>query len=175
MRRMIGMHSAQITGSLPARQHPVLLCLGSGPGGVEQAHAFLTHTAADVSACNDAITMHPGALHLAASLHPLLLGGWVRSRAVQAVRPCVVGSDPAPGVDVVLGFDRAVGSSGMYLALLGQLMGYERIVLAGILLEREGEEPYRAIWRAAKINGALRNVETLAVCGWLAELLKARP
>lgn len=172
MQRLIGTHTAHIRGELPVRNHPVLLCLGSGPGGAEQARAFLSHTAADIAACNDAIaTCHLG-LHLAASLHAELLDGWVRARLNLDRRPCVIGADQAEGVDVVVGFDSAVGSSGMYLALLGQLLGYERIVLAGIQLEREGEEAYRAIWAGALHTGALINVETLAETGWLAALLK---
>ncbi|MBU1040134.1 MAG: hypothetical protein KKF77_03420 [Proteobacteria bacterium] len=175
MQRMIGNICATIKGELPQRKHPVLLCLGSGPGGQQQAQEFLAHTPADVAACNDAITAFPGVLHLAVSLHAELLEGWVQRRMVQEPRPCVVGEDLEPGVDVMMSIDRACGSSGMYLALLGGLMGYERIVLAGITLEREKELVYRDLWRAAKKKGALANVETLAASGWLAELLKARP
>lgn len=173
MQRMIGTHiDAFIQGELPARQQPVLLCLGSAPDGVERAGAFLSHTAADVAACNDAITACPLPLHLAASLHAELLDGWVRGRAVQAPRPFVIGAYMAPGVDAVVGCNQAIGSSGMYLALLGQLMGYQRIVLAGIHLERPGETAYRDIWQGALNTGALKNVETLAVSGWLSALLK---
>jgi hypothetical protein len=171
MQRMIGRHCAQIWGELPRPAHKALLCLGAAPCGVEQTQAFLAHTAADVAACNDAIVTYPGPLFVAASLHVKLLSGWLKDRTAMNGRPCVVGSDFVAGVDVVVGFNRAVGSSGMYLALLGGLMGYGRIVLAGILLEREGEEPYRKIWRAAKDEGALRHVESLS-SGWLGDLLR---
>jgi len=172
MQRMVGKHCAHSWGELPLPVHNVLLCLGAAPNGVEQARAFLAHTAADVAACNQAIVDYPGALFLAGSLHSNLLSGWVARRSFRGNRPCVVGSDIAEGVDVVVGFNKAVGSSGMYLALLGGLMGYSRIVLAGITMEREGEEPYRKIWRAAREQGALKNVESLSG-GWLGALLAA--
>lgn len=171
MQATIGNYTLSITGELPAPKKAVLLCVGSGPNALEQAAAFRAHTACDVAACNEAITMYPGRLTLAASLHEDLLAAWVAKRPQKKSRPCCVSNDPAEGVDVVVGMDRACGSSGMFLAILGQLMGYQRIVLAGIQLERDGEELYRDLWRAAKKKGALKGVESLTP-GWLCQVLK---
>jgi len=171
MQATIGSFNLTIVGQLPAAKKPVLLCVGSGPNALEQAAAFRAHTPCDVAACNEAITMYPGKLTLAASLHENLLAAWVANRPYKKTQPCAVANDPAEGVDVVVAMGRACGSSGMFLALLGQLMGYKRIVLAGIQLEREGEELYRDIWRAAKKMGALEGVESLTP-GWLCQVLK---
>lgn len=173
---IIGNYTVSIEGTLPSAKKPVLLCIGSAPGGIEQALAFLEDTACDVAACNDAIAMYPGSLLIAASLHEGLLPGWVKIRKYRKSRPCVVANDPLPdgvegGLDAVVRLDRACGSSGMYLALIGKALGYERIVLAGIQIEREGEDAYRDIWRAAKKKGALEGVESLTT-GWLRQLLK---
>jgi hypothetical protein len=171
MQATIGNYTLSIKGELPAPKRPVLLCVGSGPDALEQAAAFRAHTPCDVAACNEAIALYPGKLALAATLHEDMLAGWVNNRPNQSARPCTVANDPAEGVDVVVAMDRACGSSGMYLALLGRLMGYPRIVLAGIKIEREGEDAYRAIWRAAKAKGALEGAESLTP-GWLCQLLK---
>lgn len=171
MQATIGNYTVTIEGELPVPKKQVLLCVGSGPNALEQAAAFRATTACDVAACNEAITMYPGKLTLAASLHEAMLADWVAKRPHKKTRPCCVSNDPAEGVDVVVSMNRACGSSGMFLALLGQLMGYQRIVLAGIQLEREGEDLYRDLWRAAKRKGALKGVESLTP-GWLCQVLK---
>lgn len=171
MQARIGNYGATIKGELPTPRMQVLLCIGSGPDALEQAAAFRAHTPCDVAACNEAITKYPGAITLAASAHEDLLAAWVSKRRYRNSRPCAVSTDPAEGVDVVVALDRPCGSSGMYLALLGQLMGYQRIVLAGIQIEREGEGVYRDLWRAAKKAGALDGVESLTP-GWLCQMLK---
>ena len=174
---LIGNTLLTVTGELPTpNRASTLLCVGSAPGGVEQAPAYAAENACDVAASNEAITLYPGALYLAASLHEDKLPGWVAARSYRKVRPCVVANDPLPegakgALDAVVAMNRPCGSSGMYLALLGRAMGYERIVLTGITIESEHMSPYRDIWRAAKKSGALDGVQSFTP-GWLAQLLK---
>lgn len=168
----IGRHTLAVRGALPTRDRDVLLVLGSAPGGVEEAKAFWIRHVSDVAAVNDAIGMWPGPLKLAASLHPEILADRLSRRMVRDVRPRVVSSaDISPAVDVVLSSDRAVGSSAMLAVLAGKVMGYPRIVLAGVRLERGIDRPYRSMWSADKAAGTLDGVETLAESGWLADLL----
>lgn len=167
----IGRHTLAVSGALPARDRDVLLVLGSAPGGVEEAGAFWIRHVCDVAAVNDAIGAWPGPLKIAASLHPEILAERLSRRVVRDVRTAVVSSAAGPEVNVVLSSDRAVGSSAMLAVLAGKVMGYPRIVLAGVRLERGIDRPYRGMWSADRIAGTLDNVETLADSGWLADLL----
>lgn len=175
----IGNYTLDIEGELPQRINDVLLVVGSAPGGMEAAGAFAKDTKCDVAAANGAIAKYPGSLFLAVSMHEDLLPGWVKARKNKKSRPCVIANDPLPegaegGLDVVVRLDRACASSGMFAALIGQAMGYQRIVLAGVELNREGErKAYERIVQAAKKKGALTGVESLSP-GWLAQLLKGR-
>jgi len=158
-------------GSLPRPERETLLVLGSAPGFLEEAREFAEANPCDVAACNAAIVAWPGSLRLAGSLHADLLAGWVAQRQVQSVLPVTVGSFEAEGCDVVLDIDKAVGSSAMFLVLAGKVAGYQRIVLAGVRLDREIDRPYGAMWVAAKRSGTLEGVTSLAPGGWLKELL----
>lgn len=167
----VGHLTLRLTGSLPRPRHDVLMVLGSAPGFLIEAKAFWIRNVCDVSACNAAIPFWPGPLILAASLHPEILPRLVNQRIVPVPRPMVLSGQLADGVDVVLDSDQAQGSSAMLLVLAGRLMGYRRMVLAGVRLERLIDAPYRPIWEAAKASGILDGVETLATEGWLKELL----
>ncbi|MBU1040059.1 MAG: hypothetical protein KKF77_03035 [Proteobacteria bacterium] len=168
-----------IDGELPVRTKDVLLVVGSAPGGIEAAAAFAKETPCDVAAVNRVITLYPGSLFLAVSAQETEISGWVKARKNKKARPCVICNDPLPeGVegelDAVVQLDRACASSAMFAALIGKAMGYPRIVLVGVELNREGERKvYEPIVQAAKKKGALEGVESLSP-GWLAALLRSR-
>lgn len=163
-----------ISGELPKRIKDVLLVVGSAPGGIEAAEAFAKETPCDVAAVNGAIAAYPGSLFLAVSAHEDLLPGWVKQRKNKKTRPCVIANDPAEGLDAVVTLDRSCASSAMYAALIGKAMGYQRVVLAGVELNRDGERnAYEGILSAAKKKGALEGVESLSP-GWVAQVLKGR-
>ncbi|MHC1701792.1 MAG: hypothetical protein AB9900_12625 [Humidesulfovibrio sp.] len=177
---IIGNYTLTLTeGELPQRTKDVLLVVGSAPAGIEQAAAFARETPCDVAAVNGAITAYPGSLFLAVSAHEDLLPGWVKQRKNKKARPCVIANDPLPAgvegsLDAVVRLDRACASSGMFAALVGKAMGYPRIVLVGVELNREGERKvYEPIVAAAKKKGALEGVESLSP-GWLAALLRSK-
>ncbi|MBU1229546.1 MAG: hypothetical protein KKA55_01815 [Proteobacteria bacterium] len=175
----IGNYGLDIEGELPQRINDVLLIVGGAPGGIDAAVAFAKDTKCDVAAVNGTIANYPGSLFLAVSLHEDLLPSWVKARKNKKARPCVIANDPLPegvegGLDVVIRLNRACPSSGIYAALIGRAMGYQRIVLAGVELAREGERTaYERIVQAAVKKGALAGVESLSG-GWLAQALKAK-
>lgn len=176
---IVGNYTLDIEGELPKPINGVLLVVGSAPGGVEAAEAFAKETKCDVAAVNGAITKYPGSLFLAVSAHEDLLPGWVKARKNKKARPCVIANDPLPegtpdGLDVVVRLDRACASSAIYAALIGKAMGYQRVVLAGVELNRDGErKAYEGILTAAKKKGALEGVESLSP-GWVAQLLRSK-
>lgn len=176
---IVGNYTLSVEGELPKPVGEVLLVVGGAPGGIEAAEAFAKDTKCDVAAVNGAIAEYPGALFLAVSAQEQLLPGWVKKRKNKKSRPCVIANDPLSegaegGLDVVVRLDRACASSSIYAALIGKAMGYQRIVLAGVELNREGErQAYEGILSAAKKKGALEGVESLSP-GWVAQVLKGR-
>lgn len=176
---LIGNYLLTVEGELPTPINGVLLVVGSAPGGIEAAEAFAKETKCDVAAVNGAIAKYPGSLFLAVSAHEDLLPGWVQARKYKKSRPCVIANDPlsegaAGSLDVVVRLNRACASSAVYAALIGRAMGYQRVVLAGVELSREGErKAYEGILTAAKKKGALEGVESLSP-GWLAQLLRGK-
>lgn len=177
----IGNYTLTVSGGeLPQRINEVLLVVGGAPGGIDLAQAFAKETKCDVAAVNGVIAKYPGSLFLAVSAQEQLLPGWVKQRKNKKARPCVIANDPLPegvegGLDAVVRLDRACASSALFAVLVGKAMGYERIVLAGVELNREGErKAYEGILTAAKKKGALEGVESLSP-GWVDQLLRRRP
>lgn len=169
---IIGNYTLTIEGELPKLINETLLVVGCAPGGIEAAEAFAKNNKCDVAAVNAAIAKYPGSLFLAVSAQETEIAGWVKARKNKKARPCVIANDPAEGLDAVVQLDRACASSSMFAALVGKAMGYQRIVLAGVELNREGERKvYEPIVRAAKKKGALEGVESLTP-GWLCQVLK---
>ncbi len=163
-----------LAGELPKPINEVLLIIGGAPGGIEAAKAFAKQTKCDVCAVNGAIAEFTGPLFLAISMQETMLADWVKKRKYTKSRPCVIANDIAEGLDAVVALDQPCPSSAFYAALIGRAMGYQRIVLAGVELNREGErKAYEGILKAAVTSGALTGVESLSP-GWVAQTLKGR-
>jgi len=173
-------------GALPTGCHhgETLVVIGCAPSGVRDAVSFLSeYPAAWTMAVNAAIADWPGWLDFAATLHPECLrertsldrlAPWITERtAAGRNRPFAFGPHPACGVNIPLHISAPLGSSGMFAALVGVVMGFSQVVLAGVTLDRPDLAPYLDIWEAAAARGWLDNVCCITP-GPLADMLGAR-
>jgi hypothetical protein len=126
-------------GPLPtARGKGSLLVIGSGTGVWEDLRQCdQRHGDQDRLAVNDMMTYYPGRLQHGVSLHTDKLPGWTFGQYYRGAKagwpPMQVHShQPSDQVQHVWPLTREGGTSGLFGVLIGLLMGYERIILAGI-------------------------------------------
>lgn len=144
----------------------------------------LGHWDGDVIVVNRAGIHYPGRIDHWVTLHPEMLGGWIEARAV-AFGPgefetwCQKEGDE---VDHVVTDIEPRGSSGLFAVRIALLLGYERVVLAGMPIDdrphfydadgKRSGPPFRYYmpdWlraRRREFNGRVRSIS-----GWTGEIL----
>lgn len=95
------------------------------------------HAQQDRMAVNDMMAYYPGRLQYGVTLHGNKLPGWVFGQEYRAT----MGGWPLlevhsnlhwPRIDQVWPLQRDGGTSGIFGAIIGLLMGYDKVILAGI-------------------------------------------
>jgi hypothetical protein len=115
-----------------------LLVIGSGACVWDDLRRYdQGHGEQDRIAVNDMMAHYPGRLQYGAALHVNKLPGWTYGQALLGAKggwpPMQVHSHmDGPQVTHVWPLVREGGTVGLFATLIGLLMGYDRIILAGI-------------------------------------------
>jgi len=114
------------------------------------------------------------------TLHPEYLQGWRTYREKhlygQGVPAMTLSNkDKGAGVDVVWSVDNVGGTSGLFAAFIGLMLGYDEIVLAGIPMDNTGhyfdapwyrtdneDRAVNSVWRQARDNIFAGRVKSLS-------------
>lgn len=141
------------------------------------------HGNQDRMGINDIIPFYPGWLKYGATLHTENLPWWYSGHAVRikkmggANTPIQIHStQPAPEVSYVWPLHHDGGTSGIFGVIIGLLMGYDRIILAGIPCDDQPRfyEPSWEHHRQFGIQSVLEEWQRLAgIAPWVREKIRS--